>query len=83
MGKREKVIDMISEYLGKHLLLLARLGKNRDNEGLLFKFIFLDTLKEQLEDADEPQIDDLAITAFAAMEIITEEVQEYLENKKR
>lgn len=80
MDKKEKALKMISNYFSKYLLLIMRIGERRDCDALLFKFVYLGTLKELIEETDESQIDDLVIIALATMEIVTEEIETHLGN---
>ena len=82
MSRKDKILNMISDFFGQHLIVLDYLGKKRDDEALLFMFVFLDTLKEQIMDADQSKIEYLAITAFATMELINEGIIDYCDKKE-
>ena len=82
MKAKDQVIDMINNFKSKRLSVIYRLTTKRDNDDLLFKFVLLDTLEEQILETIETKVENTAIVAFALMELIDEDLEIYFDDKK-
>ena len=74
---KEQLLDQIDDYFANHLSLIKDLGKIKKRDTLLFRFVMLSTVQNQLQRCqDEKRIQTLSALAIAVMEELDEALRD-------